>query len=677
MAPTLRAQVAPSRATTPATARLPAPTKMMAPPPAPARRSPTSPASRPSVAASAATPWNPMPPAGTVLASAYGSVPPAEPSGRRAGEEGHEGMRGHDHTHAARAAHLFLCLCVLTDARLLPLFYVYAGVILHPTSLPGPPGMGDIGVATVTPFLDWCAGAGIAAWQVLPLVPPETAHWSPYSGEDALCGWPSLLSLRDLAADGLLSLGAVEGAEARWAVGGGGGGGARVDHAGVVAHRAPLLAAAADALLSRPPSDPLRSALDAWTRAHAWVADSALFHCLASEEAGCVGRAWWDWPPHLRDREPGALAAAAQGHARLAARFTALQFLFDRQWGAVQGAAKARGVQIIGDMPIYVGGHSADVWAHRGLFALDPATGAPSSVSGVPPDAFSETGQLWGSPLYDWPSHDAEGFAWWARRVGRAGELYDVTRIDHFRGLAGYWAVDAGAATAMGGAWVAGPGATFFDGLERAFRAAGAPVPALIAEDLGVITPDVASLRTASARAPGMAVLQFAWGGPRDGSNPHLPHNHEGRQVVYTGTHDNETSAGWVARGGAGPAEVEWMRTYWGLPAPRRRLLGLLPASKRADPLLSDPAGAFVRAAWGSVAATAVAPMQDFLRAGNEARMNTPGTAGGGNWGWRMGGGGGAWAELAGTAAELRALAAATGRLVPEQEAWVGDRGRA
>jgi 4-alpha-glucanotransferase len=528
--------------------------------------------------------------------------------------------------------------------------------------------MGDLGTATVTPFLNWCAGAGVAAWQVLPLVPPETAHWSPYSGEDALCGWPSLLSLADLAADGLLGGAEVAAADAAWT---GSGGDTKVDHAAVVAHRAPLLAAAADALLARPASDPLRSNLAAWAAAHAWVADSALFHCLSTAEAGCAGRAWWDWPASLRDREAGALAAATAAHAPAIARFTALQFLFDRQWGRVRVAAGERGIQIIGDMPIYVGGHSADVWAHRGLFALEPVTGAPAAVSGVPPDAFSETGQLWGSPLYDWPAHAAEGFAWWARRVGRAGELYDVTRIDHFRGLAGYWAVAAGAETAMGGAWVAGPGAAFFQGLDAAFAAQGRPVPGLIAEDLGVITPDVAALRTGAARAPGMAVLQFAWGGPADGSNPHLPHNQAAGQVVYTGTHDNETSAGWVAGGSAGPAEVAWMRTYWGLPAPRRRLLGLLPPSRRADPLLADPAGAFIRAAWGSVAGTAVAPMQDFLRAGNEARMNTPGTAGGGNWAWRMGGGVGAWAGLGGVAAELRGLATATGRLVGDQEAWV------
>jgi 4-alpha-glucanotransferase len=532
--------------------------------------------------------------------------------------------------------------------------------------------MGDIGRSTLAPFLDWCVAAGVSAWQVLPLVPPETEHWSPYSGEDALCGWPALLSLDDLVADGLLDAGAVREANARLVKASSP---SHVDHAAVVAGRSPLLAAAADALLARPPSDPLRSGLDAWTAAHAWVADSALFHCLSTSEPGCVGKAWWEWPPALRSRDPAALAAAAATHSTTASRFTALQFLFDRQWGAVREAASARGIAIVGDMPIYVGGHSADVWAHRGLFCLDSDTGAPAAVSGVPPDAFSATGQLWGSPLYDWPAHAAEGFAWWARRVGRAGELYDLTRIDHFRGLAGYWAVRAGAENAMGGAWVAGPGASFFDGLRAAFGAQGVPVPALIAEDLGVITPDVVALRTGAARAPGMAVLQFAWGGPADGSNPHLPHNQAVDQVVYTGTHDNETSAGWVG-GSANAKEIAAMRVYWGLPAPRRlrRWLGLVRAGR--DPLLSDPAGAFIRSAWGSPARTAVAPMQDVLRLGNEARMNTPGTAGGGNWAWRMEGGGkgadpaGVWAGLAGRAAELRALATATGRLDPVQEAW-------
>jgi len=551
------------------------------------------------------------------------------------------------------------------------------GIILHPTSLPGPAGMGDIGAGTVTPFLDWLAAAGCGAWQVLPLVPPETSHWSPYSGEDALCGWPALLSLADLVGDGLLTGEAVAAADAGWAQKSrekGAAHPARVDHAAVVAHREPLLAAAADALLARPAGDPLRSDLEEWTSAHPWVADSALFHCLSVGEPGCAGKAWWDWPAGVRDRDGSALAAAASAHAARSARFTALQFLFDRQWGRVRRAAKSRGILIIGDMPIYVGGHSADMWAHRGLFALDPGTGAPAAVSGVPPDAFSDTGQLWGSPLYDWPAHEGEGFAWWARRVGRAGELYDTTRIDHFRGLAGYWAVPAGAETAMGGAWVAGPGARFFEGLGRAFAARGQAVPSLIAEDLGVITPDVTSLRTGAAASPGMAVLQFAWGGPADGSNPHLPHNHRPDTVVYTGTHDNETSAGWVAGGGAAPGDIAWMRAYWGLPPPPRRLFGLAPPARRRDPLLADPAGAFIRAAWASVAGAALAPMQDVLRLGNGARMNTPGTAGGGNWGWRMEGGGGGddvWGGLGGRAAELRALATAAGRLVPEQEAWV------
>ena len=536
--------------------------------------------------------------------------------------------------------------------------------------------MGDIGSATITPFLDWCAAAAVSAWQVLPLVPPETEHWSPYSGEDALCGWPALLSLADLAADGLLDAATVATADAAWESKESNK--AKVDHFAVVSHRAPLLAAAADSLLARPPTDPLRAALADWTAAHPWVADSALFHCLATAEPGCVGKAWWDWPAEFRDRDAGALAAAAASHAALASRFTALQFLFDRQWGRVKDAAAARGIAIVGDMPIYVGGHSADVWAHRSLFALDPRTGAPASVSGVPPDAFSETGQLWGSPLYDWPAHEAEDFAWWARRVGRAGELYDATRIDHFRGLAGFWAVPAGSETALNGAWVAGPGPRFFEGLDKAFAAQGKPVPALIAEDLGVITPDVAALRSRCARAPGMAVLQFAWGGPADGSNPHLPHNHAADQVVYTGTHDNETSAGWVLErwgegkknGGGEPGELAWIRTYLGLPPPPRRLFGLAPPSRRRDPLLSDPAGAFLRAAWASVAGMALAPIQDVLRLGNEARMNTPGTAGGGTGGgpWR-----GGWGGLSGRAAELRALARATGRLVPEQEAMVGE----
>ena len=545
------------------------------------------------------------------------------------------------------------------------------GIILHPTSLPGPYGIGDLGPAAHA-AVAWMAAAGVGAWQVLPLVPPETAHWSPYVGRDALCGSELLLSPDGLVVDGLV--GKEDAAAVARTVAGLDP--AKVDYPAAAAAKQPLLDKAAAALLARDESDPLRRDAAAWRSARPWVEDSALFAALSTAEPGCTDAAWWDWPKDLRFRHEGALAAAREKHAARIDSFCALQFLFDRQWTTLKAAANAVGIDMVGDMPIYVGGHSADVWAHRHLFALDPASGAPAAVSGVPPDAFSATGQLWGSPLYDWGAHAGEGFSWWARRLGRARELYDLTRVDHFRGFAGYWAVPAGAETAMGGEWVQGPGVALFEAVERAIG----PVP-IIAEDLGVITPDVTALRMA-LDAPGMAVLQFAWGS--DAKNPHLPHNHYENCAVYTGkekrkgrrvkwsekrefrgllgaaradadpstpplssppgTHDNETSAGWYADS-ASPRDRAALAAYLG------------------PSVAADPAWAFVRAALASVARLAIVPLQDVLRLDNRARMNLPGTATSANWTWRASEG--VFKRAAKEASDLRALCSLYGRLPP------------
>jgi 4-alpha-glucanotransferase len=331
--------------------------------------------------------------------------------------------------------------------------------------------------------------------------------------------------------------------------------------------------------------------------------------------------------------------------------FIALQFLFARFWGEVKGYANARGVRLVGDMPIYVGGQSADVWAHRRLFELT-ADGSPAAVSGVPPDAFSATGQLWGSPLYDWPAHRLEGYRWWVRRFARSLALDDETRVDHFRAFAGYWAVEAWRETAMVGTWRKGPGVELFEALEAGLGA----VP-ILAEDLGVITPDVVALRDAIA-APGMLVLQFAWGGGP--ANTHLLHNARDNCFVYPGTHDNQTTVGWW-RAGATPQEKALARSYLGMPPP--------PPGAGDDDDGDDVAGAFTRGAFASVARTAVVSMQDVLRLGDEARMNVPGRAEG-NWSWRLSGedAGAVWAGLGGAAAELRALAAITDRLSEEHK---------
>ena len=465
-------------------------------------------------------------------------------------------------------------------------------------------------------------------WQVLPLVPPDADYWSPYSGRDAHCGNPLLISLELLAEDGLLQrselppvlpVGAAE----------------FVRHA---AEAEPLLDLAALRLLggTSPGARILQKELKAFRAdpgVAPWLEDAALFAAIAHSSDALRSAPWWEWPDELRRRAPAALARVRAERRADIDRFCAIQFLFDRQWRRLKAYANARGVALVGDMPIYVGGHSADVWAHPQLWTLG-ADGVAGAVSGTPPDAFSETGQLWGSPLYDWPAHAAEGYRWWASRLGRALALHDEVRIDHFRGLAGYWSVPGDAPTALSGCWKLGPGLSFFKGI----KARLGDVP-LVAEDLGVITADVVALRTAIG-APGMAVLQFGWDG--NPKNPHLPHNHEANAFVYPGTHDNETMAGWFA--GASPVHRANFCAYLGTSG-------------------ADHAWEALRMCMMSVARTVVVPMQDVLRLGNEARMNTPGVAAG-NWAWRVGPPG-VFGSLAAEAAGLRAMAAQYDRLAP------------
>ena len=486
--------------------------------------------------------------------------------------------------------------------------------------------------------MDWLSEAGQSVWQVLPLVPPDALYWSPYSGTDAHCGNPLLISLQLLAEDGLLPHSALP---EELPVG-------PADFPAYHALATPLLERAADALLAA--ATPGLSVLHREMKlfrsdpgVHGWLESAALFSaCGASLGAAGADLSWWQWPEPLRSRDPSALAAVRVSKKAHIDRFCAVQFLFDRQWRRLKAYANGCGVSIVGDMPIYVGGHSADVWCKPHLWTLDKADGTVGAVSGTPPDAFSETGQLWGSPLYDWAAHEAEGYAWWASRLGRALALHDEVRIDHFRGLAGYWSVPGDAPTALAGCWKLGPGLSFFKGLEARLG----PLP-LVAEDLGVITADVVELREAIG-APGMAVLQFGWdGNPR---NPHLPHNHAPNAYVYPGTHDNETMAGWFAA--TSPIDRKNFRAYLGTDG-------------------SDPAGDAIRMCLMSVARTVVVSLQDVLRLGNVARMNVPGVAGG-NWSWRVGTKGGVFAELKAEAAEMRALAGVYGRLprvaAPETE---------
>ena len=475
------------------------------------------------------------------------------------------------------------------------------GILFHPTSLPGAYGIGELGKEAFF-FLDWLKSTGCTVWQVLPLVPPGRKggeDGSPYAGSDANCGNTSLISLDELVKEGLLEKADLPNTVPV----------KKIDYAAVAATKDPLVAKAAKKLLECSCTAELRDDFERFRncpRICAWLEDAALF--AAIEQSILDAKFWRNWPIPLRDRDPAALDAARHKHKDFITNFIGVQFLFQRQWHAVHKYANEAGIKVLGDMPMYVGAHSADVWAHRSLFMLDPETGAPSMVSGVPPDAFSPTGQLWGSPLYNWKEMAKDGYSWWTTRLRRASQLYDEFRIDHFRGFAGYWAIPASASSAKSGKWRAGPGLAFFTVVQEALGKLD-----IIAEDLGVITGDVVALRKA-LNAPGMAVLQFGFGD--DSRNPHLPHNHEFEQVVYPGTHDNETCVGWWKN--ASVKERDITKSYFRF--------------HNED----DVHWEFIRGAIASNARTAIISMQDVMGLDNSARMNTPATQVG-NWGWRIG----------------------------------------
>lgn len=471
-----------------------------------------------------------------------------------------------------------------------------AGILLHPTSFRGPHGIGDLGEETFC-FLDWLHEAGCSVWQVLPLVPPGrkgNEDGSPYAGQDANCGNTLLISLEELVKDGLLmkeELPKPVDAD-------------RVDFSTVADIKDPLIAKAAERLILS--EGELKNHFEGFRRdpeISNWLEDSAYFAAI-DETLNTIS--WYDWPGPLKNRHLSALEEIYQSKRDFINIFIAQQFLFQRQWQKVRNYAQMKGIKIMGDMPIYVGYHSADVWANKKHFLLNKS-GFPLLVSGVPPDAFSETGQLWGSPLYDWKAMERDRFSWWIRRIQRAQNIYDEFRIDHFRGFAGYWAVPSEAKFAMDGQWKMGPGKSLFDAI---FRAVGKIN--IIAEDLGVITEDVIQLRK-YIRAPGMAVLQFGFGS--DADNPHLPHNHEQNEVVYTGTHDNDTTRGW-----------------WDILEQEEKSNVLKYVTVTGE---DDISWALIQAALSSVAQTAIIPMQDVLGLGNSARMNIPATQSG-NWGWRL-----------------------------------------
>ncbi len=467
-----------------------------------------------------------------------------------------------------------------------------SGVLLHPTSLPGPYGIGDLGPEAYR-FVNFLAESGCRLWQVLPLGPTGFGD-SPYQCFSAFAGNPYLISPDLLIQEGLLTeanLQPLPGFPQ-----------AHVDFGTVIPWKTALLDRAHQRF-QQGSFPELKAAFAAFQEEHAaWLPDFALFMALKEAQGG---RPWTAWDPPLRDRDPQALQQTRRELAEAVERQAFRQFLFFRQWAALREHAHRLGVQLIGDIPIFVAHDSADVWVHRDLFHLD-AQGNPTVVAGVPPDYFSPTGQLWGNPLYRWEVHRERGYDWWLARFAAVLDLVDIVRLDHFRGFAAYWEVPAGQPTAEHGRWVPGPSADFFEAVQRRFG----DLP-IIAEDLGEITPDVVELRDHFG-LPGMKILVFAFGGGAD--NPFLPHNYTPNCVVYTGTHDNDTARGWYER--VSETERDHARRYLHTDG-------------------QNIAWDLIRTAWASVAVFAIAPMQDLLGLGNEARMNYPGRAAG-NWAWRM-----------------------------------------
>ncbi len=478
-----------------------------------------------------------------------------------------------------------------------------SGVLLHPTSLPGRFGIGDLGPEAHR-FVEFLAGAGQGLWQVLPLGPTGYGD-SPYQGFSAFAGNPLLVSPERLLDDGLLS--AQDAARASSPTLD------QVDYGAVSKAKRPLLRKAFEAFQRHSPAA-ARHELEAFCRRHAaWLDDYALFMAVKDAHDGVV---WTSWEAGIAAREPGALARWRRDCADAIAIRKFEQYQFFRQWAALRKAAHSRHLRILGDVPIFVAHDSADVWAHRELFQLTGG-GHPAFVAGVPPDYFSATGQLWGNPLYNWDALAASRFAWWIERVRAALAALDLVRLDHFRGFEAYWEVPATETTAVKGRWVKAPGAALFEALEAALG----ELP-IVAENLGVITPEVEALRERFG-FPGMAILQFAFG--TDPQAPGFrPHNFTHDLAVYTGTHDNDTTQGWWTAG-VGDS------TRSAADAAEEREIARKYLASDGKQIHWD----FVRAVFASVADIAIAPLQDLLGAGSEARMNLPGRASG-NWRWRF-----------------------------------------
>ena len=465
-----------------------------------------------------------------------------------------------------------------------------SGVLLHITSLPGAHGSGDLG-AQAYHFVDWLVAAGQRLWQILPLSPVGPGN-SPYHSPSTFAGNPLLVDLDDLVHCGWLKAPSDAGFEH-----------GQADFARVAPYRMARLREAWEGFLQTTRSDEWAEFERFRIAQASWLEGYAFFMALEARH----GMPWTQWPTALAQGDPAALAEAGEQMAGDLAFFSFIQWRFMVQWQRLRAYAHERGVQIVGDAPIFVAHHSADVWLNAELFLLDPA-GEPTVVAGVPPDYFSTTGQRWGNPLYRWDRMADDGFAWWRARLDHLLTLVDVIRLDHFRGFESYWEIPSSEPTAVAGVWRQGPGQALFEALAQS---SGGALP-IIAEDLGIITDAVTALRRACG-FPGMRVMQFAFGDTA--ANPYLPHNFEAQSVAYTGTHDNDTSLGWWQTAGAGPRHAA------------RAYLGPL-----AD---TEIHWAMMQSLSQSVANTVIFPFQDVLGLDGAHRMNTPGVALG-CWQWRF-----------------------------------------
>lgn len=515
-------------------------------------------------------------------------------------------------------------------------FARHSGILLHPTSLPGPHGSGDLG-STAFHFVDWLSAAEQTLWQVLPLGGIGPGN-SPYMSPSAFAGNELLIDLAQLRDSGWLTdaetLPLASFAELR------------VNFPDVKQFRMSRLRLAAERFFACDKPD-AQAAYSAFCfREKNWLDDYALFMALDGQHGG-DGRVWQDWPSALSQRKTKALAEALETFATECNFWRFCQWRFFDQWAKLKRYANRKGIEIVGDMPIFVSPHSADVWAHQKLFDLGN-DGRPRVIAGVPPDYFSVTGQRWGNPLYKWPEHAKEGYRWWIERMHSILTLCDIVRIDHFRGFESYWEIPAESETAVKGHWRAGPGDSLFAALRSAFSntstrdeiASSSPgALKIIAEDLGIITPEVTALRN-KLGLPGMRILQFAFDGHSD--NLYLPHNFETNTVVYTGTHDNDTTVGWW--NGLAPHEQDYVRRYLGVSG-------------------DSIHWALIRVASASVASISIIPMQDVLGLDSPHRMNQPGI-GNGYWEWRF-----SWNQVASWHSELLADMTRLHGRIPQRQA--------